>query len=76
MYPTNESELAQRLGVKQKKIALWRKEGLIHGVKIAQGWAYSEKQINAFFDLYQDKDISTIEAIRKIKARAGTRAKA
>lgn len=54
-----EKEIAQMLKTNPRRIALWRKAGLIQGIKTGRQWIYKESDINYFVDKYKGKDLSS-----------------
>lgn len=53
-----EREVAEKLKTNNRRIALWRKAGLIKGVKLSRQYVYKEKDIDEFFNDYLGKDLS------------------
>ena len=51
------------------KIALLRKEGLLHGIRMGKvGWIFSEQNLNDFWNEFIDEDLSNPDAIKLVAA--------
>ena len=57
----NESDLAKDLGISRRRLGMYRKYGLIVGLKLGRSWSYTDSQINRFLTDYAGKNISTAE---------------
>lgn len=57
----SETDLAQHLGISRRRLGMYRKYGLIVGLKFGRSWSYTESQINRFLTDYAGKNTSTAE---------------
>lgn len=60
-------ELANELGTYPQKISMWRREGLIAGLRLGNGWIYRAEEVERFLRQYEGTEIGTTEKCRKEK---------
>lgn len=65
VYSTEE--IAEELDTNVQKISLWRREGLLKGIRKGNGWIYRAEEVNRFLKLYEGLEIGNAEKCRKVK---------
>lgn len=53
-----EKEVAKKLRTNNRRVANWRRAGLIKGVKLSRQYVYREKDVDDFFSKFLGKDLS------------------
>ena len=65
VYTTEQ--LAEELGTYPAKISLWRREGLLPGIRSGNTWIFRRETVEEFLKLYEGLEIGTEEKCRKVK---------
>ena len=62
IYSARQAE--QVTGIKRNRFPLFRKYGLLKGVKFGDRWKYDEDELNALIKMCRGYDLSTESSIR------------
>ena len=60
-------EVAQELSTYPQKVSLWRREGLLPGIRSGNTWIFRRETVEEFLKLYEGLEIGTEEKCRKVK---------
>lgn len=63
VYTTEQ--LADLLHTYPQKISLWRREGLIPGIRFGNSWVFRQEAVEQFLEENEGREIGTAEKIRR-----------
>ena len=60
-------EVASELNTYPAKISLWRREGLLPGIRSGNGWIFRRQTIESFLEIYEGCELGSQEKIERVK---------
>jgi excisionase family DNA binding protein len=63
------SEVAKLLDTNEQKVSMWRREGLLKGIRKGNGWIFRHQEVEKFLVLCDGLEIGTPEKCQEVKRK-------